>query len=775
MCANFDLYGYAISLTSHGISVIPIRTDGTKAPEGRVLPKDNEGKPTWVPFQSRIVDIDTIRSWYENHQSLGIAAIGGVISGNLEALDIDAPEFANDWRELVEKHEGGAELLKNLVIVQTPSGGFHYIYRCSMAVSGSQKLARRHGDSAVGESKIVVLFETRGEGGYFLLPGSPLGCHETGNPYLLIQGSLTNIPVITPEDREILLSCARVFDQMPAIKDCTGTTNNSTGDRPGDEFNRRATWDEVLLRHGWKSVYTRGNVTYWRRPGKKVGISATTNWKNLDRLKVFSTSTEFETETTYSRFAAFAVLNHKGDFRVAARALANTGYGKQTKLSSTSKQPPTPIPGEIEREEPDAIRKECYSSPCSQDHYLTRWIEYAGMRTDAAPEYHEAGALTLLSSATPNVRAQLAPYPKGLPTNLYVLVIGSSTISRKSTSQSFARDVQGSAIENSLCAEHFSPEGFVEQLALRPSDCTTVYVDEFGELLTKLHHAKYMAGLRGLLLTIYGGESYTYRRHSKRIKGGDTIEDFDHIEQPHLSILGATTPAIFDFLVEQDIISGLLPRFAIIMPERKPPRRPFYETGSSVEEIRNELIAWIKRLHRWATCERAPEVKFQPNVLSRLDDYAAFLENECSNPQMHESSRAMLQRLTPMTVKLAMLVAAGHPGVADGPAKLVVTLSDADAAIIVARRWQHDAMQFAARVGESDFERVLQRCLRIVRAKRLVRRGEIAKVAHVEAKKLDDVRDTLLDRELVIVNRPETGGRSGELWCCPGKQQGSST
>ena len=106
-----------------------------------------------------------------------------------------------------------------------------------------------------------------------------------------------------------------------------------------------------------------------------------------------------------------------------------------------------------------------------------------------------------------------------------------------------------------------------------PQTLTTLYVDEFGELLEKLTHAKHMAGLKGLLLTVYGGDNYTYRRHSKRMKGGDRVDDADDVTDPHLNILGATTPAIFEKLTAQDVRSGLLTRFAMIMPSTKPARR----------------------------------------------------------------------------------------------------------------------------------------------------------------------------------------------------------
>jgi Domain of unknown function (DUF927) len=100
--------------------------------------------------------------------------------------------------------------------------------------------------------------------------------------------------------------------------------------RPGDDFTSRTTWTELLSPHGWTDLYTRDGTTYWRRPGKKFGISATTNHRGADLLYVFTSSTEFEADKSYSRFGAYTVLNHGGDFQAAARELAKQGYGQQT-------------------------------------------------------------------------------------------------------------------------------------------------------------------------------------------------------------------------------------------------------------------------------------------------------------------------------------------------------------------------------------------------------------------------------------------------------------
>jgi AAA domain len=89
----------------------------------------------------------------------------------------------------------------------------------------------------------------------------------------------------------------------------------------------------------------------WRRPGKTdPGISATTGQATdgTDRLYVFSTSTEFEAERPYTKFAAYALLNHGGSYSDAARALLGLGYGQpaaDVDLSWIDHLPAEPAPG----------------------------------------------------------------------------------------------------------------------------------------------------------------------------------------------------------------------------------------------------------------------------------------------------------------------------------------------------------------------------------------------------------------------------------------------
>lgn len=128
-------------------------------------------------------------------------------------------------------------------------------------------------------------------------------------------------------------------------------SSQAPGARPGDAFNATATWDEVLTPVGWTKMHTRGEETFWCRPGKnpRDGASATTNYGGSNLLKVFSTDTEhFEPEQTYSLFAAYAMISHQGDYGAAAKTLAGHGYGEPLTRRTVVARVPEPFnPGAV--------------------------------------------------------------------------------------------------------------------------------------------------------------------------------------------------------------------------------------------------------------------------------------------------------------------------------------------------------------------------------------------------------------------------------------------
>ena len=288
-----------------GLSVIPIR------------PGSKQASIKWEPYQKRRMSAEEARQHFVN--GCQVALVCGSVSGNLECVDFDKPELFQPFLDTVE---GVNAALRSKLTVwqQTPSGGYHLVYRCSGPVGGNRKLATsaRYQDDQ-GRPRQDVFIETRGAGGYFLAAPS--------KGYTL-HGSLESLPVLTPEERDLLHAIAKSFDEAePQGHQQPARTDTNTGDRPGDVFNREADWQTLLEGEGWTFVKTMGDRQHWTRPGKTDGsVSATLNEQGLF---VFSSSTPLPVQKPLDKFAFYAYSRFNGDFKEAARSLRvpdNSGH-----------------------------------------------------------------------------------------------------------------------------------------------------------------------------------------------------------------------------------------------------------------------------------------------------------------------------------------------------------------------------------------------------------------------------------------------------------------
>lgn len=352
---NGSLQSHAMACVAAGLCALPAIRRGD---EKRVA------LTSWKPFQSRLPSGEELGSWFGDAGAMCLVC--GAVSGNLEMIDFDLGGEAFDaWRAAVEDNAPG--LVDRLVVESTPSGGKHVVYRCAHAVSGNTKLAQRRivvstdepvvigtkthvprRDASGGGDWVVIvtMIETRGEGGLFLCAPS--------DGYRLTQGDLCEPPVITADERDILLGCAWALDELPAavigqapVADHAAPPGSL---RPGDDFNERGDPRKVLVDHGW-SLAKAGENEHWRRPGKSSGTSATLK----DRVfYVFSSNAApFEPHKGYSPFAVYALLEHHGDFAAAASALALQGYGQVDRtlgvdLSAFITDAPTPPNDSVE-------------------------------------------------------------------------------------------------------------------------------------------------------------------------------------------------------------------------------------------------------------------------------------------------------------------------------------------------------------------------------------------------------------------------------------------
>jgi hypothetical protein len=317
-----DLLTIALRFLNEGISVVPVADDGSKRPA-----------LSWQKYQEQLPSSDEVLAWFNNDVQ-GIGVITGAVSGNLEMLELEGRAVAQKMHlEIAEiaSSSGLSDLWNRLnsgYVEMTPSGGLHWLYRVNETIGGNTKLARKPGENG----GVDVWAETRSEGGFTITAPSGGPTHPSGGSWVLIGGSIETIPHISMSERAALHNIFAMFDEMPKAESIQQevVAKHDGVLTAGDDYNTRTTWEELLQPLGWTVVYRKGEATVWRRPGKSEGISATTNFNGNDKFYVFSTSTQFEAETSYSKFAFYATIKHHGDFKAAANDLRAQGYGAQS-------------------------------------------------------------------------------------------------------------------------------------------------------------------------------------------------------------------------------------------------------------------------------------------------------------------------------------------------------------------------------------------------------------------------------------------------------------
>lgn len=325
----------ALALHAAGLCVIPAAADGTKRP----------GTGNWRDYMTARPTEQQLRGWFANgHPGIGIVA--GAVSGGVVALDVEGRAVAEGvfarYVELAD-NSGLGDVLRSVMAgytETTASGGLHLLWRIDDGQGVENlKLARRPSSAeelaAAPKQKIQVLIETKSEGGFLVVAPSHGTVHPTGKAWTLQAGGPDQIVTLDRETSDALLELARMCDAMP-VADAPTRFSQPAAERPadgslspGDDYEQRTDWTDILTPHGWTELHRSGTTRYWRRPGKRMGISATTGHaEDRDRLYVFSSSTEFDIETPYTKFGAYALLEHGGDFKAAARALKGAGYGR---------------------------------------------------------------------------------------------------------------------------------------------------------------------------------------------------------------------------------------------------------------------------------------------------------------------------------------------------------------------------------------------------------------------------------------------------------------
>ena len=641
-----DLLATALGAVEAGFSVHYPRANGTKAP-APIYPNglDAAGKEqwTWLHPDGAAPTRTTVREWYGPQQGIGLRC--GTASSGLECFEFDCRKTYEMFREaarecglvdLVERIEAG-------YLEKTPGDGIHWLYLTD-EIRGNTKLAQAPAPTDFNPRAVQPLIETRGENGFVIIAPSGGTVHPSGRPYILIRGGFDSVVTLTGEERDAIWDLARSFDAMPklAAESTEKGRLPAEGDvRPGDVYEQETTWEEILEGADWKRVYSRGETTYWRRPGKSEGTSATTNHNGSGLLHVFSSSTPFPAEKSYTKFAAYAYLNHGGNFSEAARSLRKEGYGASGHSSTTATKHRTKSNRQEDRNEeesgdqewkPPRLSEVPFAEPfpigslpppvaeciqaiaaaigCPIDFPGTSALIVAGAAIGRSasllikPNYFATSSLYGMavgnpsSGKTPALKIVAAPLVK--ISTAWLKRFREETVDYLENQEKWDREFKGKnpppsktkPVPPSLktaVLNDCTTEVLKTRLAENPRGLLNTY-DEGSAWIGSLN--QYRAG-KGADRQFFMSVLYGTPIRVDRSKDKDNPLSIDH---PFLSIMGNMPPeTLVDFREGDNRSDGFIERILIAYPEPVP--RPYWSEVGYDSELANQWSEIIHRLH----------------------------------------------------------------------------------------------------------------------------------------------------------------------------------
>lgn len=295
-----------------GISVIPVR-DKPQTYNGREYPVKSAFP--WAKWQKECIGKQELMYLMsEKYDTSGFGLVAGKVSGNLEVIDIDVKNWPGiEVRLFQDIRALFPALYARLRIHQTPSKGYHILYRISdHEPDGNLKLAFQ-------ESAKEAAIETRGTGGYIVAsPSMGYKVHQD-NP----------IPVITWNERCSIIAICEGYNERRKVAPLPVSSSQSSyyDENPFDHFNGSPAAESVLTDHGWTVCGSSNNFIWYTRPGKPSGVSASFN-RHKRVYYIFTSSTEFEPSRGYNPATALAILRFKGDKKALFAHLVDQGFGK---------------------------------------------------------------------------------------------------------------------------------------------------------------------------------------------------------------------------------------------------------------------------------------------------------------------------------------------------------------------------------------------------------------------------------------------------------------
>jgi len=412
--------------------------------------------------------------------------------------------------------------------------------------------------------------------------------------------------------------------------------------------------------------------------------------------------------------------------------------------------PPPELLSENEREQ---ARK--------QDSFIERYTRWAKGLGDAAPQYHPAGAFTILSCLMSGTVKLPTSFGTVVP-NLWFMILADTTLTRKSTAMDIAMDLLLEVDSDLLLATDGSIEGLMTAMATRSGKPSLFLRDEITGLVEAISKKEYLAGMMETLTKLYDGKTM------KRILRKETID----VKDPRLIFFsGGIRNKMMELLDYRHVNTGFLPRFIFITAESDITRlKPVGPPTDLDTSERDALLALIQQMYAKytaaTTSSTGNSVTFPKQWPAELTEDAwlryNMLEHKMVDFAMNSpdptTMTPMMDRLAKSGLKSALLIAASRMP----EDKLVVTEEDLVHAFYYVEQWLKHTLYIINNLGTSHDERKIQKILAEIQANAGIYRSALMQRNYLTAREADNLFLTLEQRG--AIRREKRGARSERLY-----------
>lgn len=398
-------------------------------------------------------------------------------------------------------------------------------------------------------------------------------------------------------------------------------------------------------------------------------------------------------------------------------------------------------------------------SPCFIDEYRV-WAEDA---TDAVADYHDLAATVLLSSVLASGIYLPTSYGEMVP-NIWGLVLGDSTLTRKTTAMRMAMDFITDIDNDMILATDGSIEGILTGLSMRPARTSIFFKDEVSGFFDSLNRKDYLAGMSETFTQLYDVPRILTRRLRK-----ETIT----ITSPIFIFFGGgIRDKVYSLITDEYILSGFLPRFLVVSGKADMARIRPTGPASTVGLLKRKAIeVKIADLMERYNSTKVTKV-FGQEVVATVRNQAFLTDDAWARYRDIETKIAMtandsplsmvalptFERLSRSLLKMAVLIAASRQTPTEG----VVTVDDTDIihAAKYVQQWGHHTVDLLQNAGKGTSERIRDKILATIERNPGITRSSVMQRHHLSKREADDILGTLIDRGMIFT---EQAGRGVKL------------